>query len=105
MKQKVLIVTKKQLNSDNSIILSSIGWCYQYGKGTEKNEAEAFNCYKKAVEIDSSDSTILLNIGYCYLRGIGTEVDKLKAKELLSKALEIDPDCEEIKTLLKECDE
>ena len=32
-------------------------------------------------------------------------VDKLKAKELLSKALKIDPDSEEIKTVLKECDE
>ena len=69
------------------------------------DETEAFNCYKKAVEINSNNSIILSNIGYCYLRGIGTEVDKLKAKELLTKALEIDSDCEEIKTVLKECDE
>ena len=78
----------------------NLGFCYEYGIGTEEDKQIAFDCYQQSNKIDNTVS--LKSLGRCYLHGIGTKIDLEKAKEFLDKAQEQYPEDEEIKELLKE---
>ncbi|PKY31560.1 kinase-like protein [Rhizophagus irregularis] len=80
---------KGQINS-----IHNLGYCYQngigtekneikafeiLGIGTEKNEIKAFELYSEAAEKGQIDS--IHNLGCCYQNGIGTEKNEIKAFE------------------------
>src|SRR5207244_3963841 len=80
-------VVKIQTDDSGDRSLSEIrhlGYCYQYGIETEKNEIGAFELYKKAAEKGDIDS--IHQLGYCYQHGIGTEKDEIKSFELYKEA-------------------
>ncbi|EXX70696.1 kinase-like domain-containing protein [Rhizophagus irregularis DAOM 181602=DAOM 197198] len=52
------------------------GSCYECGKGTDKNEIEAFKWYLKSAEKDVKSQSY---IGYCYLKGYGIDKNETKA--------------------------
>ncbi|RGB25758.1 hypothetical protein C1646_771314 [Rhizophagus diaphanus] len=73
----------------------SLGSCYEYGKGTDKNETKAFEWYlQSAVNGDAMSQTIIgctdgqYNLGYFYENGKGTDKNKIKAFEWYTKAAE-----------------
>ncbi|CAB5394011.1 unnamed protein product [Rhizophagus irregularis] len=66
--------------------LHHLGYCYQRGIGTEKNEVKAFQLYKVAANKGLVIS--INNLGYCYQHGIGTEKDEVKAFGLYREAAE-----------------
>ena len=63
-----------------------MGNCYANGKGIKKDEAKAFEWYKKSAEQGNSDAQ--LNLGNCYMNGRGVEKDEVKAFEWYQKAAE-----------------
>jgi TPR repeat protein len=60
-----------------------LGYYYQFGIGTDKDETKAFESYKEAAEKGHVDS--IFDLGYCYQYGIGTEINITKANELYEK--------------------
>ena len=71
------------------------GECLIYGVGVEKNEYEAVNAFKKAIN-DTADVdgniekkvNSLLSLGYCYEKGIGVNKNPAKALALYKQAAE-----------------
>ncbi|RHZ78315.1 hypothetical protein Glove_166g17 [Diversispora epigaea] len=63
-----------------------IGYCFQYGIGTAKNEKRAFRWYLKSAEGGNSYGQMLL--GNCYQYGIGTVKDEEKAFRWYLKSAE-----------------
>ena len=61
--QEVVTMIKLQMNK--------LGYYYQHGIGTEKNEIKAFTLYKKAAEEGYIES--ICNLRYCYQYGIGVD--------------------------------
>src|SRR6266498_487704 len=64
----------------------NLGYCYQYGIGTNKDEKKAFEWYLKSAEAGNNDAQC--NLGYCYQYGIGTNKDEKKAFEWYLKSAE-----------------
>ena len=62
----------------------NLGQCYKYGKGVKKDEAKAFECYKKSAEKGNADAQF--EFGCCYDKGIGTDINRVKAFELYKEA-------------------
>src|SRR5687768_11588947 len=75
---------KKQTDDNEQLLYPSdirhLGYCYQRGIGTEKNEKKAFELYKEAAK--GGNITTINDLAYCYEYGIGTEKDKIRAFEL-----------------------
>jgi TPR repeat protein len=71
---------------ENSQAQNNLGYCYQYGIGTQKDFNKAFKLYIKSAEQGNSDAQN--NLGYCYKNGIGTQIDVKKAIELYTLAAE-----------------
>jgi len=63
-----------------------MAWCYQNGKGVEKNIKEAVRWYENAA--DAGYAASQCNLGLCYERGEGVEKDIDKALELYRQAAE-----------------
>ena len=66
-------------------LMNMLGYCYAYGVGTVVNKKRAFECYKKATELDNKNASYWKNLGDCYMNGIGTEINKRKAFECFLK--------------------
>ena len=77
----------KLAEEGNHIVQNNLGYCYQYGIGTEKNYNQAFQWYLKSAE--NGNRVGQFNIGYCYQFGIGTEKDEDKAFIYYQKAAEM----------------
>ena len=60
--------------SGNSAALNSLGDCYRYGKGIDKDEEKAYGWYLKSAE--NGNSLGKINVGYCLDFGIGIVQDK-----------------------------
>lgn len=56
---------------------TNLGWMYEIGVGTKKNESQAFKYYQKAAK--GGDSVGQCNLGLAYANGRGCEVDREKA--------------------------
>ncbi|RIB14213.1 hypothetical protein C2G38_2195749, partial [Gigaspora rosea] len=63
-----------------------LGYCYEYGIGTEKDENQAFKYYKKSADMNNPKG--IYQVGYCYYLGIGVEIDKHKAFTYYLKSAE-----------------
>ena len=72
-----------QLDSQSQF---SLGGCYQYGWGVEKDPGEAIRWYKKAAEQGYVKAQYIL--GNCYKDGEGVEQDPAEAAKWYSKAAE-----------------
>ena len=77
-------------NPNDEELMFYLGYCYQQGIGTPVNKKRAFECYKKANELDKTDAYYWNELGYCYQHGIGTGVNKKRAFECYKKANELD---------------
>src|ERR1043166_4628155 len=64
--------------------LNNLGYCYQFGIGTRKNEFKAFELYLKSAE--GGNSCAQNNLGYCYQNGIGVIKNEGKAFKWYLKA-------------------
>ncbi len=76
----------KSAEGGNSEIQYSLGYCYQYGKGTNENENKAFEWYLKSAK--KGNSKAQLSLGYFYKYGKGTNRDAKKAYEWILKSAE-----------------
>ena len=66
-----------QLKSKKNNIGLYLGCCYRDGRGTEKDESQAFKYFKLAA--DQKDAFAQFNLGCCYENGRGTEKDESQA--------------------------
>ncbi|PKC62540.1 HCP-like protein [Rhizophagus irregularis] len=65
----------------------NLGYCYENGKGTDKNEKKAFKWYTKAAAA-KGDAAAQNKLGDCYKYGKGTNKDEEKAFEWYLKSAE-----------------
>ena len=72
-------------NPNDEKLMNMLGYCYAYGVGTVVNKKRAFECYKKATELDNKNASYWKNLGDCYMNGIGTEKNERKAFECFLK--------------------
>ena len=70
-----------QRNSNQNIDFTNIGFylgqCYTLGRGTEKDDSQAFKYYKLSADQNHADAQY--NLGHCYKNGRGTEKDESQA--------------------------
>src|SRR5436190_347264 len=81
-------ILNNETTSSNSIYL--LGYFNYHGIGTNIDKKNAFELYKKAVDLGHLDG--MNNLGCCYDGGIGTDVNKQKAFELFQKAANLGND-------------
>ena len=67
----------------------NLGVCYYNGEGTSKNYTQAFECFKKATEVDPMLQDAWNLLGHCYNYGRGTRTNSQKAFECYNKAKEL----------------
>ena len=93
-----------ELDSNSANYWEQLGYCYEYGLGTERNNNEAINCYKKVIKLEMDyghkqkfcEKIIKLNPNDTYaLNNLGDlwykKGNKNKASEFYEKVIEIDP--------------
>jgi TPR repeat protein len=64
----------------------NLGYCYDDGRGVEKDYAEAVKWYRKAAAQNFAPAQF--NLGYCYANGQGVRKDKAEAVKWYRKAAE-----------------
>ena len=64
--------------------LTSLGSCYIYGEGVEKDETKAYELFRKAAELGNLSACFM--VGEMYLGGIGVEKNEKAAFTWLRKA-------------------
>ena len=52
--------------------MALLGWCYKCGKGVEKDDAQAYEWYRKSAE--AGDEWGMGFLGLCYEHGTGVEI-------------------------------
>ncbi|GAQ83639.1 hypothetical protein KFL_001560080 [Klebsormidium nitens] len=62
----------------------NLGWCYQHGRGVEKDEVRAAGLYAQAAEQGLARAQC--NLGVCYEHGKGVEKDEARAAGLYATA-------------------
>jgi Leucine-rich repeat (LRR) protein len=62
----------------------NLAWCYEQGRGVEKDEARATELYAKAAE--QGNAAAQCNLGVYYFLGHGVEKNETRATELFAKA-------------------
>lgn len=65
--------------------MEKLGNMYEYGRGVEENEVEAFKWYMRAAELGNKDA--LANVGWCYQEGHGVDSNINKAIEYYEKSI------------------
>ncbi|GES73305.1 kinase-like domain-containing protein [Rhizophagus clarus] len=87
-------ITTFEEASENDDLDSMYSLVCHYDKdeiGTEENEIEAFELYKKAAEKVAAEKGVLdsiYKVGMCYRYGIGTEINVIKSFEYYNRAAE-----------------
>ena len=76
----------KAANAGNAASMNSLGVCYGFGKGVEKDSSLSLDWYTKAAENDYANA--MLNLGLMYQNGWGIESDMSKALYWYEKAAE-----------------
>ncbi|RHZ89372.1 hypothetical protein Glove_15g7 [Diversispora epigaea] len=67
----------KEINKGSQIALNTIGYCYRFGLGVEKNDEKGFEVYLKCAE--NGNIIAQLNASACYRDGLGTTRDATKS--------------------------
>src|SRR5260363_223416 len=62
---------------------SNLGNCYRDGRGVIKDERKAFECYKKAANMNEFSG--ISNLSNCYRNGIGVQRDIQRANHWYRK--------------------
>jgi TPR repeat protein len=76
--------TKVKAEQGDANAQSNLGFCYESGRGVEKNVAEAVKWYRKAAE--QTNAYAQYNLGVCYMNGEGVEKDIVEATAWYRKA-------------------
>jgi TPR repeat protein len=76
----------KAAEQGNATAQRSLGVCYEYGRGVEKDESRAADLFAKAA--DRGDAWAQGKLGFCYQIGRGLEKNEARAAELYAKAAE-----------------
>ena len=66
--------------------MALLGWCYKCGKGVEKDDAQAYEWYRKSAE--AGDAVGMGFLGLCYEHGTGVEKDEAQAQYWKQRAIE-----------------
>ncbi len=82
--KRALPLLQQAADKGNTRAMVEIGQYYRFARGTEKDEAKAFDWFKKAA--DAGDATGCLRAGRACYRGEGSPVDKKLAAEYGEKA-------------------
>ena len=77
----------------------NLGFCYDDGRGVEKDYSHAVKWYRKAAEQNYAPAQF--NLGYCYANGQGVARDKVEAYVWFSMAAKADSDAAESRNLLR----
>lgn len=77
---------KEACNDENISHCINLGYMYEKGQGTEKNEREAFLLYQKFCE--GNNMLACSNLGYMYEGGFGIEQNLSKALVLYTQSCE-----------------
>ena len=64
---------------DYAPAMNAVGFCYQYGRGVDKDYAKALMWYKRASA--EGDGTGAYNAGWIYLNGVGVSKDETEARK------------------------
>jgi len=78
---------------------SNLGYCYDNGRGVEKDYAEAVKWYRKAAEQGHAEAQV--NLGCCYANGQGVPKDQVEAYAWFSMAAKADADAAESRDLMR----
>ena len=74
-------------NQNHEESLLSVAYCYEYGRGTEKNVEKVFEYYKKAADLNNECA--IYRLARCYEEAIGTEKNVEKAFEYYKKSADL----------------
>lgn len=81
---------KEALSSNNPIMLTSVGSCYDRGDGISQNRKKALEFFEKSAALN--DMLGLYNLAYYYYKGYGVNKDFNKALNLYQQSLKVDKD-------------
>ncbi|GBC22138.2 kinase-like domain-containing protein [Rhizophagus irregularis DAOM 181602=DAOM 197198] len=83
-KQKAFELYQKAANTGHAFGITSLGYCYHYGIGTNIDHQKTFKLYQKTANLGNPRG--LYNLGVCYNNGVGTCIDKQKAFKLFQES-------------------
>lgn len=86
-REKQFFSYKSQAEQGDSEAMYKLGYCYNYGKGVDKNHEEAAKWYKMAAE--NGNVRGMERIEYCYRKGHGVPADENEANKWKEKLEEI----------------
>ena len=66
---------------NHAAAMNAVGFCYQNGKGVDRDYAKALSWYKQASS--QGDATGAYNVGWLYLNGVGVAKDEIEAKKMV----------------------
>lgn len=72
----------------DSYATNELGIMFGKGEHVKQNSRQAFDFFKKAVELDEQNITAVENLAYCYREGEGVDKNSTKAFELYERAAE-----------------
>ena len=75
---------KEEAEKGDLDAMHKLGWAYEHGVGTNRNNAEALRWYRKAAE--GGDAASQEGLGQAYLHGDGVAIDQRQAVQWLEKA-------------------
>ncbi|GES90277.1 kinase-like domain-containing protein [Rhizophagus clarus] len=87
--ENAIITFEEASENDDLDSMYNLECYYKDEIGTEKNEIEAFELYKKAAEKAAAEKGVLgsiYKVGMCYRYGIGTEINVIKSFEYYNRA-------------------
>ncbi len=77
-------IFEEQARAGDAQAQCNLGYCYEIGRGIDRDCEEAVKWYKKSA--DGGNARAQYNLGVCYEAGIGVERDPDEAYEYISKA-------------------
>jgi len=82
--EKAVECYRKGVEERDEVSLCNLGFCYNNGKGVDKNVKEAASLYSRAA--NKGYAVAMFNLAFCYRKGEGVKKDKKKAVQLYSQA-------------------
>lgn len=76
------------VTNDSVEAMAKIGYCYEHGRGVQRDTPTAVIWYRKAARRGHTQA--MVNLGYCYMFGRGVAMDKKAAFSWYEKAATLD---------------